>query len=532
MHNKKEILTNCKGNIDVLYLLYMRKSRYNINETIRWRIHPMKKQEKNITWKVADIVSKIYFAMILAFLPLYFDGKFYTAMIAAKGKFYWVIAGVMGVGILATLITSVVKKEYVLRYRDKLNAMDWAMLAFGGAVLISFLLSEKKEIAYFGTGSFYIGTLMLVTAIVFYFFVSRSITETKGLWDMIIILNVFLFLWIVLNTLSVDILEMHANISGQELMYLGTFGNINVISGYMCLLLPVLVVLFLNEKKHEMWLSLCLIMGLLSLTGIRTEGSYVGIATCAVFLVPYALKNAKRFENLLWVGLYWGVAITFYSICSVVIPERVSHGLSISGVLMKYWIGAIMIVVCGGLILWIEKKRILVSEKVLRIISRAVVVILLFVLAGFLLSAIISIAQGDGSWGSYRGDCWIGVFRLFGFYNPLQKLFGLGTTAHATDLMKLVSWDGVAAATAHNDFLEYLLSTGVVGFVAHLATWIIPIIEYNRQKKQGKEWSAAKMAYFVALMAYMGQSIVGNPYSLNVPIVYLMFTLYRNEDFK
>ncbi len=492
----------------------------------------MKKKDENITWKVADVVSKIYFAMILAFLPLYFDGKFYTAMIAAKGKFYWLIAGVMGIGILVTLVTSFVKKEYVLRYRGKLNAMDWALIAYGGAVIISFLLSEDKSVAYFGTGSFYIGTLTLITLIIFYFFVSRSLTGCKDIWDMIIILNVFIFLWIVCNTVSIDILSMHANIKQtQYFNYFACLGQMDSVSAYLCLLLPIIIVFFLNQKKLQFWNTLCLLLGLMAFTGIRTDGVYIGVTVCAIFLIPYALKNMMRFQNLLWLGLIWGIAITFYSICSVVVPERLGTDMGVSGTLIKYWVGAIMIVLCGALLFWIEKKRILVTDKVFRLISRIAVMVLLVVLAVFILDGVISIMQKDGSWGNARGDIWLGAMDLFNAYNPIQKLFGLGTTAIGMDLSNFVGWNNILVVNAHNDFLEYLLSTGIVGLIAYTSTWIVPIVEYVRANKQGKEWSVAKAAYFMALMAYLGQSVVGNPYSLTVPIMYLVFTLFRNEDF-
>ena len=44
----------------------------------------MKKQEKNITWKVADIISKIYFAMILKNTPFLWEKVYF--FIAKAGE--------------------------------------------------------------------------------------------------------------------------------------------------------------------------------------------------------------------------------------------------------------------------------------------------------------------------------------------------------------------------------------------------------------------------------------------------------------
>lgn len=496
----------------------------------------MKKNNEVLTLKMAEIFSIIYFAMILALLPLYFDTKVYTAMINAKGDCYLFIAAVMGIFTLITAITSLVRKEPWIRFADKSKSpMDIAMLAFGGSVIISFLLSENKKAAFFGTGGFHVGTLSIVTLVAFYFFVSRNLRGSKTHWDLIILLNIIIFTWVVMDTVSANIFGMRTRLGKQKFQYFGSLGQMDSVSAYICIILPIMIVFFLNQKRIKTWLSVCVLCGLTALTGIRTDGVYIGVAVCAIFLIPYALNDTVRLVNLLWLGLLWGVAITFYSVFSVVAPDRIGDDMGVSGTLIHYWLGVVMIVLCGALLLWIEKKRVLPSNKVINILSKMAVILLLLVVGAFILHGTVSLVQGDIGWGNARGGIWLGSIHLFEAYNPLQKLFGLGMTAAATDLTyyanELLHWKNVNVVNAHNDFLEYLLSTGIVGLVAYIATWVVPIVEYVRRKKNGKEWSVEKVAYFMSLMAYMGQSVVGNPYSLSVPIIYLIFALYRNEDF-
>jgi len=496
----------------------------------------MKKTNDILTLKMAGIFSIIYFALILALLPIYFDANIYTAMIRAKGVCYLFIAAVMGIMLLITFVTSVVRKEPPIRYTDQRRSpMDIAMLAFGIAVIISFLFSENKKVAYFGTGGFHVGTLSIVTLIVFYFFVSRNLCGSERHWDLIIVLNTFIFLWVVLDSVSTDFFGIRTKLGNQKLQYFASLGQMDSVSAYLCMILPIVIVFFLNQKKMQFWTVACVLFGLTAFTGIQTDGVYIGVAVCAIFLIPYALKDTLRLQRLLWLGLIWGVAITYYSVFSVVAPDRIGADSGVSGTLIHYWIGVVMIVFCGLLLIWIEKKRVLPSHKVISILSKVASIGLIVVIAVFLLHGTVNLIQGDIGWGNGRGGIWLGAIHLFEAYNPLQKLFGLGMTAASTDLSyfanELLQWNNVIVANAHNDFLEYLISTGIVGLVTYTATWVVPIVEYVKSKKNGKEWSVAKMAYFMALMAYMGQSIVGNPYSLSVPIVYLIFALYRNEDF-
>lgn len=497
----------------------------------------MKKSNDILTLKMAEIFSIIYFAMILALLPLYFDAKIYTAMINAKGKCYLFIAAVMGIFLLITFITSVVRKEPAIRFTgQKKSPMDIAMLAFSGAVLLSFLFSENKKVAWFGTGGFHVGTFSIVTLVVFYFFVSRSLQGSQRHWDLIIILNTIIFAWVVLDTVSTNFFGVRTQLGRQKLQYFGSLGQMDSVSAYLCMILPIVIVFFLNQKKIQFWTCTCVLFGLTALTGIRTDGVYIGIAVCAIFLIPYALRDELRFQNLLWLGLVWGVAITFYSVFSVVAPDKIGTDMGVSGTLIHYWIGVMMIVFCGALLIWIEKKRVLPSGKIRNILSWVASIVLIIAIAVFLLSGAINIANENFGWGNSRGGIWSAVLNLFAAYNPLQKLFGLGMTAAGEDLAyfsaQLLEWaTSVRIVNAHNDFLEYLISTGIVGLVAYTATWVVPIVEHVKSRKSGKEWSVTKMAYFMALMGYLGQSVVGNPYSLSVPIIYLIFALYRNEDF-
>lgn len=497
----------------------------------------MKKSDDIRTLKMAEIFSIIYFGMILALLPIYFDANVYTAMINAKGECYLFIAAVMGIFILITFITSLVRKEPPIRFTDQRKSpMDWAIIAFGVTVIISFLLSENKKVAYFGTGGFHTGTLTIITLLVFYFFVSRNLQGSQRHWELIIVLNTFIFIWVVLDSVSANFFGVRTQLGKQKLQYFASLGQMDSVSAYLCMILPVVIVFFLNQKKLQFWSFACLLTGLTAFTGIRTDGVYIGVAVCAIFLIPYALRDKVRLQNLLWIGLIWGVAITFYSVFAVVAPDRIGDDMGVSGTLIHYWVGVVMIAFCGALLIWIEKKRVLPSNKVINILSKVVVVILLAAIVVFMVHGTVNLIQGDLGWGNGRGGIWLGAIHLYEAYYPLQKLFGLGMTAASTDLThyanELLHWDTVMVANAHNDFLEYLLSTGLVGLVAYTATWVVPIVEYVKSKKSGKEWSVAKVAYFMALMAYLGQSVVGNPYSLSVPIIYLMFALYRNEDFR
>lgn len=484
------------------------------------------------TKRIADIVAKVYFLMILVGLPLYFDKKFYTAMIPAKAHCYWVIAMIMAILILVVLAFAVVQQQNPLWYSLRLNVLDGVLIGYGVAVLISFIFSKNKQAAYYGSGGFYVGTLTIISAILFYFYVSRTLQSRLWMWKCIAIIHAFIFVWIICNTVSIDWFGMHEKIISYRFAYYACLGQMDSVTGYLCLILPILIVFFLNADKTTIWQYMVLLLGMTAMTGIRTDGMYIGMTVCGIFLLPYALRNALRFRRLLWVGMLWGIGITFYSLCSVWIPDRLGTDMGVSGMLIHYWAGVILIVICGILLLVSKKVSFEKLEKCMRVIGRLCSIALIGALIAFFTDCVMSLTQGDDLWGNGRGDIWLGCLELYKQYDVWKKLFGVGLTGMAMDLSQTVAWGNVNVVNAHNDFLEHLVSVGFVGFITYSLTWLVLIIQFVRRNKNQSEWTVRRIAFFMALMAYLGQSIVGNPYSLIVPIMFLMLALYRNEDLR
>lgn len=488
--------------------------------------------KQTLTKRIADVISKVYFLMILVGLPLYFDKKFYTAMIPAKAHCYWVIAMIMAILIMVVLILAVLQQQSPIRYSLKLDVLDMALLGYGGAVLISYILSKNKHAAYYGSGGFYVGVLTIITSIIFYFFVSRTLNSSRWMWIIIFLLNACLFIWIICDTISIDLFGMHENLGYQKFSYYACLGQMDSVTGYLCLILPVMIVFFLDAKKTTIWQYIVLLLGMTAMTGIRTDGVYIGMTVCGIFLFPYALGNMVRFLRLLWVGLLWGVGITFYSLCSVWIPDRIGTDMGVSGILIRYWGGVVLVILCGIWLLLVRCSKFKMKEIPIRVIGRLCAVVLVGALVLFFVDCVVSLMQGEVLWGNGRGDIWLNCLELYKQYDGLQKLFGVGPTAMAMDLSQLVAWGNVNVVNAHNDFLEQLVSIGCVGLITYCVIWIILIVQFVNRNRNENKWSMERTAFFMALMAYMGQSIVGNPYSLIVPIMYLMFTLYRNEELR
>lgn len=482
---------------------------------------------------LGSLVSKLWFYLVFILIPLYMNKDMYTAMIQAKGKCFWFIGVICITGVIIYYIQGLLSKEYKWNLTLKnWNLLDIGMLLFGVAVFISFLLSENKKICLTGENGFYCGTFLCLFSVAFYFFSSRNLISTKQLWDMVVIVSDIIFVWIFLNSISVDILNMHAAIiEEQYFSYYASLGNSNSISAYLCLLIPVGLIFFLHaEKKADQWFyGSFAVLGVLAACSIHTEGVWIGLVIMMLFFLPYSFSSWKSLERLMVLGMTVGGVLLLLKLLSIIIPDKMNLGAGISTYLIRYWAGAVLLVLCFLIFVCCKKYSGGIKETVLKKISYVLVAVLVLGIAGYVISVIQSF---DYTYGSNRGAIWMGSVQLFGEYSTLEKMFGLGTEmikGRLTELVSLIYNSGLNFVNCHNNFLECLLSLGLFGLFSYLCVWVLVVKEYIDGQKNGVTKEQA--AYFMALIAYFGQSIVGNPYSLSAPMVFVMLALLRNQSF-
>ncbi|MDD5948244.1 MAG: O-antigen ligase family protein, partial [Lachnospiraceae bacterium] len=179
---------------------------------------------------------------------------------------------------------------------------------------------------------------------------------------------------------------------------------------------------------------------------------------------------------------------------------------------------------CIVLLYFVKKYNAKLTSKVLKSISIGMVFLDALIIIGYSIYSVFHFATG---WGNGRNAIWSASVKVFQEYTPLEKLFGLGTDMIRERLTPLVGWN-VGVANCHNNILECLLCLGAIGLVAYLFLWIAIVKPWFH--KDRILWSAEQTGYFMALIAYFGQSIVGNPYSLTIPMAFMLLTLYRSEQ--
>jgi len=116
---------------------------------------------------------------------------------------------------------------------------------------------------------------------------------------------------------------------------------------------------------------------------------------------------------------------------------------------------------------------------------------------------------------------------------PFQKLFGLGADTFRLLMMSYyppheVNGRMVVYDSAHNEYLNHLVTIGIVGMVAHIVFLVSAVVAMCKRMKNRPEVAAVMFA----IVAYAVQALI----NINLPVAYpvilqlLCMGLSKTED--
>ncbi len=465
--------------------------------------------------------ADILFFGITIFIPLYMENGYLNLTQAKAHALYMVVVAAATVFIISLFCTN--KDKRTTDNAPRLNGLDFIVLGFALALSVSALFSQYIAEAFWGNAGWNVGTLTMLLLILMYFIVSRYYKSQINAWLFALAANVIIFLLTIIHSMGIDVLGLHANINPKQFyLYVSTVGNVNWLSGYLCMILPLLFVFFLlsTERTSMILYGAALILGILNILLCASESVFAGIWLCTFFALPFVCKESRHIQRL-------GALILAFGVCSLwigVFPLFAAKRNSVNGLfsVILNWKTALIICLLGCLccfvlpILW--KKM---SER----LRRQVVIFL--EIAIFLSSLVLlynAFNSYSDSWGSYRGKIWNASIDLFQNFRLKDRLIGVGPELLVHYYDGLTSYS-LIVLTAHNEWLQWLLTTGVSGAVLWCSVFLWLMISYFRSHC----WEQGKIAFFLPLTAYLGQAMVNSPNAMNIALFYLFLALYQNN---
>jgi hypothetical protein len=335
--------------------------------------------------------------------------------------------------------------------------------------------------------------------------------------------------------MSVDPLGLHAKLIESELFeYISTIGNVNSYAGYLSLLIPVFMVLFLHTTSKAGFAaeSALLILGFANMFMSNSDGTYLGVGISFLFLIYYVLRRQTLYLRFLLAAIYFGIAGGIVRLIECKWTRDVVPFSGISAMILHYNLWAYLL--AGGAVLYVffalwQKKHTFSERTTKRIGIVYAVVVCVAAAAAVGYTAM----HFSGSWGTKRGYIWMFAVSIFGDGNLVQKIVGIGPDCFGIPTMERFGdfisekW-GERVANAHNEYLQYLVTMGLAGLAAYAGIYLSALKEYWKKEA----WSVSRMAALAGILGYMGQAAVNNPQALNMATLFVLLAIFRQEKIK
>lgn len=516
-----------------------------------------------LRFTVNHALVTLYTILMFTLFPLFLTNYYQSAR---RDKFWLfvVVTGIVGVSVGVIALVQYLSKnsphnKQLNTYYDSfnLNLTDIGMLAFLGINLVSTIgatLTAENSVESFSKlllGSYgrNMGLLMILMIAVCYFVVSRFFFYKKYvIYFMFIGMTVMSFVAIV-NFYHIDILGIFAKYQSNanvQANFTSTIGNKNYLSAMITVALPFSAGLAVATKDKTLRILAYISTGLqfMGLLVATSDGGFLGcFAAFAVMLVIVSRDRIKlsKFFFCLTVMMFSAKLLWLFDL----IMNKNNKGYtSFSEIFVYNNFVFILIPVFLGLAILCGITKAEVFERYTFIGSftlvaiGAVAVIVMFIYYSLIdttstLGSFTRFFRFDETWGTHRGFMWIKSFELMKDFNPWEILFGTGPDTFYNEFAiffdeLLTKYGDSSTNAAHNVYINYLVTTGVLGLLSYLLFVGSAIVN---SVKNAKVNPLALMCVGV-IVAYAAQDVVNIANPVNTPWFIMFIALSESVRLK
>lgn len=413
----------------------------------------------------------------------------------------------------------------------------WALGAVVATSVVSTVTSLSPAMSLWGLGGYYGGCMMVLFTAVGYLAV-RAFAPQKllnGLTFCVGITTALVTVLYVLNIFNIDLIGTYADTAVVErAQFFSTLGQKNFCSGFMAFALPLVFYAFLVARgaRHTAFYGVPAFFGGLALAVVDADGLALGIGTAVLVLLCQKIFTTRTLRRLMVIGMFFFADAGWMQYMRTHVYTQ--GGKPILAAFGHYaQLGFAVCAAVWAVLFFALRSREIPLWKAGRVLAAIAVTlgVVLVVLANFMpgfpsLGKLDDLLVFNDDWGTYRGTAWRISWSAWTAQPFWRKLLGVGPGMMHTAVAQWAGADITARMktfyAAHNEYLELLLTSGVLG----LAAWVWFVTAHLR--KAAQNWLRPGVApVTLALVSYLAHAAVSIRVSMIFPEIMLLFGLLQ-----
>lgn len=517
---------------------------------------PLKVRER--VHGIIDIIICVYLVMMIAVMPFYFE-EGYVHIATDKAFFcrrvncaaFLMLIPAFAVYFCASLaaflqegkgrLTGAAWLGLLRRIWGRCTPTDKFMGLYGVSLAVSYLCSDYKETALWGTGNgWYMGLWPQLFLVGAYFFTAKLWRPRKGFLYLLFSASAAVFLLGFLNRFGIYPIVMKTRSPDY---FISTIGHINWYCGYVVTVLFAGVALVWKGRIRDLRRILLYAYVLLGFATLVTQGSASGIVALGVMLLVLfvmSVGSAGKMCGFFTVAALLSSSCLLTELLRAALPGRLNRDDRLIDLLTTGSLPVMAAVISFlflGLFCAINRRG-TYPQRLMAFLGRGVAVLAAAALVGYVSMLIMNTVRPGSlgalsgnpaftfsdAWGSGRGGTWRAGVMCFLEQDSLHKLTGVGPDAMAAYLYRDAgeglrqlldtAFEGLTLTNAHNEWLTVLANTGILGLLGFGGTVVTAIAAFMKKgAAPGKAGADAGgnghifLACALSLLAYTANNI-------------------------
>ena len=495
--------------------------------------------------------TSIYLGFLFLVFPLYYQNN-YINILESKTFLFSIVTIVYFIAMLICFWIESIKayedeqrkgrkgkKQSVNRAEKNDKTTSWIniwFLVFLGVLCVSTIATGSISDAWYGMDTKMFGTKILLLCCGIFVFVSKGYKLTKVIHGCLILGTGIVYILTILNRFQIDPLHMYSNlIQEQHSIYLSTIGNVNILSSYISVLLPLCMGLFLYtesamSKGYKLSYGVLIVLGVMAGISTNSDSFFLGFGAALGTFLWFALSGQKESKEYLKLCILCGISMLilhgFYNWTDKPVIWKTLQLTMIEEIPWLLIIAVLILLYCATTKVSAES----VYHKVRNIIF-LILAICIIGLVVYIVLINLGAIETDNSylifndkWGTNRGYAWRNTIELYGELPLYQKIIGIGPGQFYDFFAVPNEIRERPFVDPHSDYLYYLVTFGVVGFASWLGMILTAIVTCLRNR------DAEAVIIASLLIAWMAQATVNTSLVFTVPYLFVMLALARRKE--